>query len=263
VIFSVGHSTHPPAEFLPLIRGIDTLIDIRSHPTSKWEWWRHDQMNWVSAAGVELIWQPWLGGWTQTHYAQYAEVMATVGVDVGAYSRGAFPKQRIGVDLPTVTDPACPLHGSGPKSPQLDRIGLLRAKARGWTPDPTATCICEGVSDAPRWTNRGLWDYSWYQTTGDFQRGLSWLFENYAGADQPNCAIMCAEALYWKCHRSMVADALWYRFGCDTLHLKPSLPKKATTSRFVRHSEVIGNRLERYEPAILESLATIPTPVAS
>lgn len=257
MIFSIGHSTHEPDKFLALMRGVQVLIDIRSHPNSKWEWWRRENMGWIADAGIELIWEPRLGGWTAQHFARYHEQMAQVGVDVGAYSKGVFPKQRIGVALNTDANPACPRHGSGPKAPSRDHLALIRSAARRDTPDPTAICCCEGVSDMPRWTNRGLWDYSWYETTDEFHAGLLWLFENYGADDAPNAAIMCAEACFWKCHRSMVADALFYRFACDTRHLKPSLPKRPTTSRFQTHSSAIGNRIQRYEPEILASLRAV------
>jgi hypothetical protein len=214
-IFSIGHSTHEPDAFVPLVRGIDVIVDVRSHPTSRWEWWRLERMReWLPEHGLAVHWMPSLGGWTKRHYEEWAEPMAAVGVDLAAYSKGAFPKQRIGVDRP--------------KPPAGGRCADL---------------------DPPQWTNQGLYDYAWYTMTPEFQDGLRELIDLFDGPDKPNAAIMCCEALWWKCHRSMVADALVAR-GLDCLHLPPKLPKRETTPRWKRHSEAIGNRLERYPEAV-------------
>ena len=42
------------------------------------------------------------------------------------------------------------------------------------------------------------------QTPG-FKKGLEKLEQM---AQKKRCALMCAEALYWRCHRSLIADAL-------------------------------------------------------
>jgi uncharacterized protein (DUF488 family) len=76
VIFSVGHSRHDPATFAHIIEGIDTLIDVRSHPTSRMEWWRLAAMQeWLPAYGIDVAWMPELGGWDRRHLA-YAEPLA-------------------------------------------------------------------------------------------------------------------------------------------------------------------------------------------
>lgn len=91
------------------------------------------------------------------------------------------------------------------------------------------------------WTNRGLYDYSWFTTLPEFAAAV--------GELPDSCAIMCAEALWWKCHRSMVADFI-VAHGGDVRHIKPTRPKRPTTTRFTRHSEQIGDRLHRYHGGI-------------
>lgn len=210
-IYGVGHSTHTRAVFADLVRGIDILIDVRSHPTSRWEWWRKENIeHWLPECGVDYLWMPELGGWTARHYEWHHAAMAERGVDLAVYSQGAFPKQRIAADI---------------------------------EPDP----------DRPSWTNQGLYDYAWYMSTEDFRFGIDRLAK-YADELQPNVAIMCCEALWWKCHRSMVADALNYRHGIDLQHIKPSRPKRVTTSRVESHVAKIGNRIERYPAEVLEAL---------
>lgn len=206
-IFSIGHSTHEPAEFAKIAKGLDIIIDVRSHPTSRWEWWRLEEMEkWLPEYGFELIWMPSLGGWDRRHMDRSAE-MAEHGVDVAAYSRGAFPKQRIG---------------------------------RPHRSDETK----------PHWENQGLYDYAWYTTLPEFHDGLAFLSHSFGGRDQPKVAIMCAENVYWKCHRSMIADALWSIYGIDCLHIKGFAPKRPTTRRWINHTEKLGNRLLRYPPEV-------------
>ncbi|MCZ7661468.1 MAG: DUF488 domain-containing protein [Thermoleophilia bacterium] len=57
-----------------------------------------------------------------------------------------------------------------------------------------------------------------------------------------NLAFMCAEGLWWRCHRSMIADYVVWR-GSDVCHLQP---------QHTRHSAVLGDRLERYEPRVIQ-----------
>lgn len=58
------------------------------------------------------------------------------------------------------------------------------------------------------WRNRSFRGYADYMETAEFATSLDWLIER-AGAQQ--VAIMCAEAVPWRCHRSLIADALTAR----------------------------------------------------
>ncbi len=61
--------------------------------------------------------------------------------------------------------------------------------------------------DSPNtgWRNASFRGYADYMQTEDFRRGLA---ELIAEARLRRTAIMCAEAVPWRCHRSLVADAL-------------------------------------------------------
>ncbi len=91
----------------------------------------------------------------------------------------------------------------------------------------------------PCWYNAGLYDYQWFMTLEEFLVASDDLIE---AAKRLRVGIMCAEVLPWKCHRSMVCDYLWYR-GVDAIHLQPKLKP---------HSAMLGNRLDRYLPAVKE-----------
>jgi hypothetical protein len=55
------------------------------------------------------------------------------------------------------------------------------------------------------WTNRSFHNYADYALTRDFRSGLADL-EGLAG--ERRVAIMCAEAVWWHCHRRIVAEYL-------------------------------------------------------
>jgi uncharacterized protein (DUF488 family) len=66
------------------------------------------------------------------------------------------------------------------------------------------------------WRNASFRGYADYMETEQFQRGIERLLDIAAEAG-PAC-IMCAEAVWWRCHRSLVADYLKAR-GVEVLHV--------------------------------------------
>lgn len=64
----------------------------------------------------------------------------------------------------------------------------------------------ESVNGA--WRNRSFRNYADYMQTDEFRQGVEELIEL---AKNSPTAIMCAEAVPWRCHRSLVADALLVR----------------------------------------------------
>jgi uncharacterized protein (DUF488 family) len=65
------------------------------------------------------------------------------------------------------------------------------------------------------WTNRSFHNYADYALSPDFRAGLA---ELEALAEERRCAIMCAEAVWWRCHRRIVADYL-LADGREVFHL--------------------------------------------
>jgi uncharacterized protein (DUF488 family) len=55
------------------------------------------------------------------------------------------------------------------------------------------------------WENRSFHNYADYAMSDEFRLGLSRLRE--IGQATP-CAIMCAEAVWWRCHRRIICDHL-------------------------------------------------------
>lgn len=65
-IYTIGHSTHSEEEFLSLLKhcGIETLVDVRSFPGSKYvpQFNKENMEEWVSQAGIKYIHMKELGG---------------------------------------------------------------------------------------------------------------------------------------------------------------------------------------------------------
>ena len=55
------------------------------------------------------------------------------------------------------------------------------------------------------WRNASFRGYADHMQTAEFATSLAWLIER---ASRERVAIMCAEAVPWRCHRSLIADAL-------------------------------------------------------
>lgn len=62
-------------------------------------------------------------------------------------------------------------------------------------------------SDSPNtvWRNKAFRGYADYMETENFKHGVAKLLDS---ARSKRTAIMCAEAVWWRCHRSMIADYL-------------------------------------------------------
>jgi len=74
-----------------------------------------------------------------------------------------------------------------------------------------------GVPDAVNafWTNRSFHNYADYALSDAFRAGLAELLDVSA---KQRTAIMCAEAVWWRCHRRIVADYL-IEAGREVFHL--------------------------------------------
>lgn len=68
------------------------------------------------------------------------------------------------------------------------------------------------------WQNRSFQGYADYMQTPSFDQALDQLVEFTEGHA---VVIMCAEAVWWRCHRSMIADAMLAR-GYDVRHIMPN-----------------------------------------
>src|SRR5215468_8972016 len=73
-------------------------------------------------------------------------------------------------------------------------LGGLRGRKRDTAPDINAF-----------WQNASFHNYADYAMSEGFRRGLTRLQEI---GHARRCAVMCAEAVWWRCHRRIIADYL-------------------------------------------------------
>jgi uncharacterized protein (DUF488 family) len=92
-----------------------------------------------------------------------------------------------------------------------DALGYALKKHKiEYVPLPALGGLRHAHKDSPNtgWRNDGFRGYADYMQTKPFEEGLATLI--HLGR-QKRTAIMCAEAVPWRCHRSLVADALTVR----------------------------------------------------
>jgi uncharacterized protein (DUF488 family) len=164
-LWTVGHSTHPIAEFIALLQTYDiqALADVRRFPGSR----RHPQFN---------------GG-------LLAESLAGEGIE---YSH--FPEL------------------GGRRVPQPDSINTA-------------------------WRNDSFRGYADYMQTPAFTEGIDRLLQ-IAGSKRT--VIMCAEALWWHCHRGLIADYL-KSTGVQIIHLLT--PTQSEPHPYTSAAQIIDGKL--------------------
>jgi uncharacterized protein (DUF488 family) len=98
--------------------------------------------------------------------------------------------------------------------------------------------------DSPNtgWRNASFQAYADYMLTPDFARGLQDLLRQAQGQ---RAAVMCAEALPWRCHRSLIADALVVR-GVPVEHILSAARSQPHTLR--PWARVRGTRITYPDP---------------
>lgn len=89
----------------------------------------------------------------------------------------------------------------------------------------SSICCC-----AAGWDNASFRGYADYMQTDAFSQGLQELLQLAGGPDAP-VAIMCAEVVSFRCHRSLISDAASVR-GWQVQHIttpgRPPTPHKLT-----------------------------------
>ncbi|MDT3695652.1 MAG: DUF488 domain-containing protein [Ignavibacterium sp.] len=88
-----------------------------------------------------------------------------------------------------------------------------------------------------RWHNDSFRAYADYMETETFEKGIAKL---EAIASKQTTAYMCSEALWWRCHRSMVSDYLKVK-GWKVLHIMAE--GKAEEHPYTSPARVAGNRV--------------------
>jgi uncharacterized protein (DUF488 family) len=105
-------------------------------------------------------------------------------------------------------------------NPQFNREALvaeLRRSGIAYSHAPSLGGLRKPRPDSTNmgWRNLSFRGYADHMETGDFVAGLKGLIRE---ASEGHLAVMCAEALPWRCHRSLLSDALVLR-GCRVNHI--------------------------------------------
>lgn len=87
------------------------------------------------------------------------------------------------------------------------------------------------------WRNASFRGYADYMQTPEFANGLQRLLKL---AKDKRSAVMCAEAVPWRCHRSMIADALTIR-GIRVQHILSG--KRSSTHSLTSFARVRGDAI--------------------
>ena len=129
-------------------------------------------------------------------------------VDVRTIPRSRFNPQFNKDTLPDA------LAGAGISYEHLTALGGRRGRSRDVPPEVNAF-----------WTHESFHSYADYALSSQFREGLDHLIDD---GRQRRCAIMCSDAVWWRCPRRIVADYLLAR-GETVIHiLAPGRVEPAT-----------------------------------
>lgn len=118
----------------------------------------------------------------------------------------------------------------------LPELGGLRGKSRTIAPDTNGF-----------WQNASFHHYADYALSETFRTGLDELIRH---AREQACVMMCAEAVWWRCHRRIVADHLLAR-GETVVHLLA--PGRAETARLTEGARIHASGSVSYPAKMIRS----------
>ncbi len=124
-----------------------------------------------------------------------------------------------------------------PRDLEAAAIGYLHLAGLGGWRSPRADSPNQG------WHSPAFRGYADYMPTPEFEAHLQSLIELARGQQ---VALMCAEAVPWRCHRSLIADALLIR-GFQVEHILS--PTASQPHRLTPFARVEGTRLS-YPPPL-------------
>jgi uncharacterized protein (DUF488 family) len=96
------------------------------------------------------------------------------------------------------------------------------------------------------WRNASFRGYADYIETEQFQEGIERLLD--VAAEAGPTAIMCAEAVWWRCHRSLIADYLKAR-GVKVLHVLGA--NKVEPHPYTSAARIVNGKLSYSQESLL------------
>jgi len=134
--------------------------------------------------------------------AEFGALLRECAVELVADVR-SIPRSRANPQFNIEALPA-ELAAFGVSYQHIPELGGRRHRRQGAPPSPNTF-----------WRNQSFRNYADYAATDAFKMGIGRLEEL---AHHHRCAIMCAEALWWRCHRRIISDYLLER-GMRVLHI--------------------------------------------
>jgi uncharacterized protein (DUF488 family) len=104
-----------------------------------------------------------------------------------------------------------PQFDQDPMSKALEQSGI----AYRWFPKLGGRRRAQKDSPNIGWRNISFRGYADYLASDEFAEGLAELIDL---AKQERTTLMCAEAVWWRCHRRLIADVLLLR-GIEVIHI--------------------------------------------
>jgi uncharacterized protein (DUF488 family) len=87
------------------------------------------------------------------------------------------------------------------------------------------------------WKNSSFRAYADHMESAEFLEGIETLLE---GGQTKRTAVMCAEALWWRCHRSLIADFLKAK-GVEVIHILDA--RKTEIHPYTSAARIVEGRL--------------------
>ena len=88
------------------------------------------------------------------------------------------------------------------------------------------------------WRNEAFRGYADHMETKEFQNGIVRLLQ--LGQEVGPIAVMCAEAVWWRCHRALISDFLKVR-GVEVIHIIDA--KKTEAHPFTSAARIVDGKL--------------------
>jgi uncharacterized protein (DUF488 family) len=161
--------------------------------------------------------------------AEFIALLATARIETVVDVR-SIPRSRRNPDYNLDRLPQL-LSDHGLRHEHVAELGGRRAKSRDVPADVNAL-----------WDNQSFHNYADHALSNAFQLGLARLVELAAGR---RSAIMCSEAVWWRCHRRIIADHLLAR-GHAVIHLMGAT--RQTPAVLTRGAVAEGDRVTYPRP---------------
>jgi uncharacterized protein (DUF488 family) len=168
----------------------------------------------------------WMIGHSTRPIEEFLELLQTYRVETIADVR-SFPGSR-----------KYPHYGQQALAANLAAHGMGYA----WLPALGGRRRASPDSPNTAWRNAAFRGYADYMASAAFEQGMTQLLDL---AGNSRTALMCAEAVWWRCHRSLIADALCVR-GIEVVHVLDA--RHGTPHPMTQPARIVDGRLSYAGP---------------